>query len=112
MLLKLAATLAATGVLAQHVVPHGLAFMRRRFSSELFQTAVVAYCLSCAWVSNRLRLSHELGAFLAGIMLGSSDGREAVLHSTEQVRVRSVAPWRASPVHSCALQALFALERR
>jgi Kef-type K+ transport system membrane component KefB len=60
-------------------------YIRKNFSDELFQMSMVGYCMSCAWICGRLGLSHELGAFLAGIMIGTTQQHENVLHATEQV---------------------------
>lgn len=85
-LLKLAMTLLVTVTLSKTLVPAGVAAAKRRFSGELFQLATVAYCLSCAWTCGKLGLSHELGAFLAGIMVSTCDLHAFVASSTEQVR--------------------------
>lgn len=80
--------LASTALLSKSLVPAAVTFIKLRFSDELFQTAIIGYCMTCAWICGRLGLSHELGAFLAGIMLSSFEHHHSVLHSTEQVRPR------------------------
>ena len=87
MLLKLAMTLLGTVTLSKTLVPALLSQLKRRFSDELFQLAMVGYCLSCAWCCGKLGLSHELGAFLAGIMVSTSELHSSVASSTEQVRM-------------------------
>jgi Kef-type K+ transport system membrane component KefB len=81
------ATLAVAFVLSKSIVPALVSQLRSRFSDELFQLAMIGYCLSCAWICNKLGLSHELGAFLAGIMISTFEHHAAVALSTEQVRL-------------------------
>jgi monovalent cation:H+ antiporter-2, CPA2 family len=96
-LFKLALVLAGAAALSRSVVPAVINYLRRNYSDELFQMCIVGYCLSCAWMSGKLGLSHELGAFLAGIMIGSMPSHEDVLQSTVQVRWCSFcAGYRAS----------------
>ena len=77
---------ATTALLTKSAVPAAITFIKLRFSDELFQMAIIGYCMTCAWICGKLGLSHELGAFLAGIMLSSFEHNHSVLHSTEQVR--------------------------
>lgn len=85
-LFKLALVLAGAVACSKSLVPTAISYIRRNYSDELFQMFVVAYCLSCAWMCGKLGLSHELGAFLAGIMVSTMPQHEDVLHSTVQVR--------------------------
>ena len=85
--MKLAMTLAVTVALSKSVVPAVLSQLKTRFSDELFQIAMVGYCMSCAWICGKLGLSHELGAFLAGIMVSTFEHHDSVASSTEQVRL-------------------------
>jgi monovalent cation:H+ antiporter-2, CPA2 family len=84
-LFKLAATLAVAFALSKSIVPALVSQLRSSFSDELFQLAMIGYCLSCAWICNKLGLSHELGAFLAGVMISTFEHHTAVALSTEQV---------------------------
>jgi monovalent cation:H+ antiporter-2, CPA2 family len=90
-LFKLGATLAGAFVLSKSIVPTLVSQLRLRFSDELFQLAMIGYCLSCAWLCNKLGLSHELGAFLAGVMISTFEHHVAVALSTEQVQASFVA---------------------
>jgi monovalent cation:H+ antiporter-2, CPA2 family len=80
-------TLAAAAGLSTSIVPAIVTQLKLRFSDELFQLTMVGYCLSCAWICGKLGLSHELGAFLAGIMVSALDHHTSVAQSTEQVRL-------------------------
>jgi monovalent cation:H+ antiporter-2, CPA2 family len=93
--MKLAMTLAATAALSRSIVPAVVTQLKLRFSDELFQLAMVGYCMSCAWICGKLGLSHELGAFLAGIMVSSFEYHDSVSGSTEQARdvPFPAAPW-------------------
>lgn len=84
-LFKLVLTLAATAVLSRGLVPQMIMYVKKNYSDELFQMSMVAYCMTCAWCCGKLGLSHELGAFLAGIMVGTMHQHEDVLHATVQV---------------------------
>eukprot|EP00892_Ulva_mutabilis_P000016 jgi/Ulvmu1/10014/UM059_0063.1 len=85
-LFKLVLTLAATAALSRGLVPQMIMYVKKKYSDELFQMSMVAYCMTCAWCCGKLGLSHELGAFLAGIMVGTMHQHEDVLHATVQVR--------------------------
>jgi Kef-type K+ transport system membrane component KefB len=51
-------------------------------TNELYQLASVAFCLLVAWISDKLGLSLELGAFVAGVMISTTEFAE---HTLEQV---------------------------
>ena len=91
---KLAGILAVTALLARTAVPVTIGWLKARFSDELFQLAMVGYCMSCAWACGRAGLSHELGAFLAGIMVAGMENHASVASATEQARapLTCVAP--------------------
>lgn len=84
-LFKLALVLGGAAACSRSIVPTAITYIRRNYSDELFQMCVLGYCLSCAWICGKLGLSHELGAFLAGIMVSTMPQHEDVLHSTVQV---------------------------
>lgn len=48
-------------------------------SQELFLLTVIALCLGVAWVTSRLGLSIEMGAFVAGLMVAEVDYSEQAL---------------------------------
>lgn len=48
-------------------------------SQELFLLTIIAFCLGVAWVTSRLGLSIELGAFVAGLMVAEVDYSEQAL---------------------------------
>lgn len=85
-LFKLVMVLAGAAACSKSLVPTAITYVRRNYSDELFQMCVIGYCLTCAWICGKLGLSHELGAFLAGIMISAMPQHEDVLHSTVQVR--------------------------
>ena len=49
-------------------------------SAETYQLAAIAFCLVTALATTRLGVSPELGAFIAGVMVGSTDQQESMLH--------------------------------
>jgi Kef-type K+ transport system membrane component KefB len=53
-------------------------------TNELYQLAAVAFCLLSAWCSDKLGLSLELGSFVAGVMLSTT---EFAQHTLEQVLI-------------------------
>ncbi|KAK2980923.1 hypothetical protein RJ640_022902, partial [Escallonia rubra] len=75
LMLVLSMYLAAASVLTWSFVPRFLKLMMRLSSqtNELYQLAVVAFCLLSAWCSDKLGLSLELGSFVAGVMISTTD---------------------------------------
>lgn len=68
-----------------------------RTGEELFLIIAVALCLSVAWLSDRMGLSLELGAFVAGVMVsGSPHHAEKALHAIEGIRTLFSALFLAS----------------
>ena len=65
--------LALTLVLSRWVMPRLLHLISSARSPELFLLATLTLCLGMAWVSHLLGVSYALGAFLAGLILGSSE---------------------------------------
>ena len=51
----------------------------RTMSRELFLITVICFALGMAWVTNQMGLSFALGAFLGGLMIGSTDFRTEAL---------------------------------
>jgi CPA2 family monovalent cation:H+ antiporter-2 len=77
---------AALAVLAWLTVPRVLDIVARTRSRELFLLAVLASCLAIALVTSVLGLSLALGAFLAGVVLGSSDHHHQAVAEVEPFR--------------------------
>ncbi|XP_040866565.1 K(+) efflux antiporter 5 isoform X2 [Glycine max] len=75
LLLVLSLYITATSVLSWTFVPRFLKLMMRLSSqtNELYQLAAVAFCLLSAWCSDKLGLSLELGSFMAGVMISTTD---------------------------------------
>lgn len=77
---KLAVLAVGALLLARTVLPPACRVLARRFGTESFQLASIAFCLLCALGTARQGISAELGAFVAGVMLSATDQAEAVLH--------------------------------
>ncbi|KAH7537923.1 hypothetical protein FEM48_Zijuj03G0144400 [Ziziphus jujuba var. spinosa] len=75
LLLVLSLYLIAASVLSWSFVPRFLKLMIQLSSqtNELYQLAAVAFCLLSAWCSDKLGLSLELGSFVAGVMISTTD---------------------------------------
>lgn len=90
LLLKVTVTLGgcllAAMALTRSVLPRSLRFLASHSSAELFQLTVLAFCLVSAWISGYLGLSSELGAFVAGVMLSSTDQQEHCLSQLTSIR--------------------------
>ncbi|KAH7307255.1 hypothetical protein KP509_22G051700 [Ceratopteris richardii] len=74
-------------ILSRSFVPRFLKLMMRLSSqqtNELFQLAAVAFCLSVC--SDKLGLSLELGSFVAGVMISTTDFAEHTLQQVEPIR--------------------------
>ena len=72
-LLKAAAVVAVTLLVARRVVPVLLRRIVAIRSRELFLLTILAICLGTAWATSRVGLSLGLGAFLAGLVVSESD---------------------------------------
>jgi Kef-type K+ transport system membrane component KefB len=66
-------------------------------TNELYQLASVAFCLLVAWISDKLGLSLELGAFVAGVMISTTEFAE---HTLEQVCVLSFSLIFSVPIRT------------
>ncbi|KAL8167514.1 hypothetical protein V2J09_009013 [Rumex salicifolius] len=55
-------------------------------TNELYQLALVAFCLLSAWCSDKLGLSLELGSFVAGVMISTTDFAQHTLDQVEPIR--------------------------
>ncbi|CAI9762371.1 unnamed protein product [Fraxinus pennsylvanica] len=88
LLLTLSLYLAGAAVLIWSFVPRFLKLMTQLSSqpNELYQLAAVAFCLLSAWCSDKLGLSLELGSFVAGVMISTTDFAQHTLDQVEPVR--------------------------
>ncbi|XP_030532925.1 K(+) efflux antiporter 5 [Rhodamnia argentea] len=88
LLLVLALYLTAASVLSWSFVPRFLKLMIQLSSqtNELYQLAAVAFCLLSAWSSDKLGLSLELGSFVAGVMISTTDFAQHTLDQVEPIR--------------------------
>ncbi|KAG0573127.1 hypothetical protein KC19_VG151000 [Ceratodon purpureus] len=80
--------LTTAAILARTLVPQFLKLMVRlsRQTNELYQLTAVAFCLLIAWISDKLGLSLELGAFVAGVMISTTDLAEHTLEQVDPIR--------------------------
>ncbi|KAF3616656.1 K(+) efflux antiporter 5, partial [Capsicum annuum] len=87
-LLILSMYLSVASILTWSFVPRFLKLMIRLSSqtNELYQLAVVAFCLLSAWCSDKLGLSLELGSFVAGVMISTTDFAQHTLDQVEPIR--------------------------
>ncbi|KAH7839756.1 hypothetical protein Vadar_008337 [Vaccinium darrowii] len=88
LLLVLSLYLAVASVLTWSFIPRFLKLMIRLSSqtNELYQLAAVAFCLLSAWCSDKLGLSLELGSFVAGVMISTTDFAQHTLDQVEPIR--------------------------
>ncbi|CAH9059670.1 unnamed protein product [Cuscuta epithymum] len=88
LLLILSLFLFAASVLTWSFVPRFLKLMVQLSpqSNELYQLAAVAFCLLSAWCSDKLGLSLELGSFVAGVMISTTDSAQHTLEQVEPIR--------------------------
>ncbi|KAL0452547.1 UNVERIFIED_CONTAM: K(+) efflux antiporter 5 [Sesamum latifolium] len=88
LLLTLSLYLAVASVLTWLFVPRLLKLMMQLSSqtNELYQLAAVAFCLMSAWCSDKLGLSLELGSFVAGVMISTTEFAQHTLDQVEPIR--------------------------
>lgn len=68
-----------TALFSRYLSARILKAVSRTMSRELFLITVICFALGMAWTTNQMGLSFALGAFLGGLMIGSTDYRtEAV----------------------------------
>lgn len=60
------------------------AYLHRR--SDITPLAALAFCFTAATISGLLGLSTAYGAFLAGLVIGSSTDRKATMHATHPIQ--------------------------
>lgn len=77
--LKIGLFLGGALALGRWVVPGLIRHMAATESNELFLLTVVAICLGIAWITSKLGLSIEMGAFVAGLMVSEVDHSEQAL---------------------------------
>jgi Kef-type K+ transport system membrane component KefB len=78
--------LAAAVFLSKAVVPNLFKIVSKRNNAELYQMTSIAFCLVIAWMSEHLGLSIELGAFVAGVMISTTQHADQVLKHVEPIR--------------------------
>ncbi|KAJ4831868.1 K(+) efflux antiporter 5 [Turnera subulata] len=80
--------LTTASILSWSFVPRFLKLMIQLSSqtNELYQLAAVAFCLLSAWCSDKLGLSLELGSFVAGVMISTTDFAQHTLDQVEPIR--------------------------
>ncbi|MCA8942584.1 MAG: cation:proton antiporter, partial [Planctomycetes bacterium] len=83
---KASGFLALAAAIAWFLVPRVLDLVARTRSRELFVLSVIAICLALSVVTAELGLSLALGAFLAGVILGSSEFHHQAVSEVEPFR--------------------------
>ncbi|MQM02773.1 hypothetical protein Taro_035547, partial [Colocasia esculenta] len=98
LILVLSMFIIAASILSWSFVPRFLKLMTKLSSqtNELYQLASVAFCLLLAWCSDKLGLSLELGAFVAGVMISTTDFAHHTLDQVEAIRNLFAALFLAS----------------
>lgn len=98
LLLVLSVFIAVTYMMTWSIVPRFLKLMIQLSSqtNELYQLASVAFCLLLAWFSDYFGLSLELGSFLAGVMISTTDFAHHTLEQVEAIRNLFAALFLAS----------------
>ncbi|KAF0911072.1 hypothetical protein E2562_005456 [Oryza meyeriana var. granulata] len=98
LLLVLSIFIAVAYMMTWSSVPRFLKLMIQLSSqtNELYQLASVAFCLLLAWCSDSLGLSLELGSFLAGVMISTTDFAHHTLEQVEPIRNLFAALFLAS----------------
>ncbi|OAY30453.1 hypothetical protein MANES_14G032300v8 [Manihot esculenta] len=88
LLVVLSIFLTVSSILCWSFVPRFLKLMIQLSSqtNELYQLAAVAFCLLSAWCSDKLGLSLELGSFVAGVMISTTDFAQHTLDQVEPIR--------------------------
>ncbi|KAK8577497.1 hypothetical protein V6N13_027769 [Hibiscus sabdariffa] len=88
LMLVLSLYLTVASLLSWSFVPRFLKLMMQISSqtNELYQLAAVAFCLLSAWCSDKLGLSLELGSFVAGVMISTTDFAQHTLNQVEPIR--------------------------
>nr|CAD1835349.1 unnamed protein product [Ananas comosus var. bracteatus] len=98
LLMVLSLFITAATILSWSFVPRFLKLMIQLSSqtNELYQLASVAFCLLLAWCSDKLGLSLELGSFVAGVMISTTDFAQHTLEQVEAIRNLFAALFLAS----------------
>jgi monovalent cation:H+ antiporter-2, CPA2 family len=73
-------------ILSEFLLPSLVDQLDRARSQEVFTVGCVVFCLAMAYLSERMGLAIELGAFAAGIMLSESRHKARVDDSIEGIR--------------------------
>ncbi|KAG6550179.1 hypothetical protein Mapa_008137 [Marchantia paleacea] len=87
-LVMLGAFITIAVLLSRSFVPQFFKLMMKLSvqTNELYQLGAVAFCLLVAWCSDKAGLSLELGAFVAGVMISSTDYSQHTLEQVEPIR--------------------------
>ncbi|KAL3650448.1 K(+) efflux antiporter 5 [Castilleja foliolosa] len=88
LLITLSIYLGVASMLTWLFVPRFLKLMMQLSAqtNELYQLAAVAFCLMSAWCSDKLGLSLELGSFVAGLMISTTEFSQHTLDQVEPIR--------------------------
>lgn len=86
-MLRLGCFITLSLIVAEFVLPPMTERLDTSKSNEVFTVACVVFCLGMSYISERMGLAIELGAFAAGIMLSESRLKHRVEESISSVRV-------------------------
>lgn len=85
-MLRLGCFVVVSLILSEFIMPTLVNSVDRAGSQEVFTIGCVVFCLAMAYLSERMGLAIELGAFAAGIMLSESRHKARVEESVEGIR--------------------------
>eukprot|EP00173_Palmaria_palmata_P002127 Plantae.Rhodophyta-Palmaria_palmata.ctg2310.p1 GENE.Plantae.Rhodophyta-Palmaria_palmata.ctg2310~~Plantae.Rhodophyta-Palmaria_palmata.ctg2310.p1 ORF type:complete len:337 (-),score=65.73 Plantae.Rhodophyta-Palmaria_palmata.ctg2310:726-1646(-) len=85
-MLRLGCFVVVSLILSEFIMPALMNSVDRAGSQEVFTIGCVVFCLAMAYLSERMGLAIELGAFTAGIMLSESRHKARVEESVEGIR--------------------------
>ncbi|KAA8493064.1 K(+) efflux antiporter 5 [Porphyridium purpureum] len=84
--LRLSVFVVLSLLVAEFLLPLYLEALDRARSNVIFTLGVIVFCLLFAYISERLGLAIELGAFAAGVTISESKHRERVDHAIRNIK--------------------------
>ncbi|KAK9821251.1 hypothetical protein WJX74_001923 [Apatococcus lobatus] len=84
--LSLGSVVLLSTLVARLLLPHFMRVLAKFASVELYQLTLISICLVSGWITGHLGLSTELGAFISGVMLSTTDQQEQALHLLENIK--------------------------
>jgi CPA2 family monovalent cation:H+ antiporter-2 len=86
LIIKIAIFMVACFTLGLYVVPRVIDWFYKRANDELISLLCIGGLFTLAWAAHGMGLSVAIGAFLMGIMVGTSRPKEAVEHFVEPLK--------------------------